>query len=156
MTIASILFRFHQFILLIGKPQIGSLLAQASKIEQQKILRGIKMIISSTSTIGKPVSSLGRNYWKQDERTIYRIQITGTLGFEVYQKSFSKLKIQQKPGMGSKRWNYGTFCWRSQFELRKYDRESRQGKIFCMISILKKAGSTIWGWRKVTEEIIQG
>ena len=73
-------------------------MAQAGKIEQQKILRVFKLINLLQGTIGKPVHRLAE-LLETDERTIYRyFKLLEALGFEVV-KEFSKYKIQQRPGV---------------------------------------------------------
>ncbi|MBN3519121.1 WYL domain-containing protein [Algoriphagus lutimaris] len=82
-------------------------MAQAGKIEQQKILRVFKLINLLQGNIGKPVHRLAE-LLETDERTIYRyFKLLEALGFEVV-KEFSKYKIQQRPGI-DQTLNYGTF-----------------------------------------------
>lgn len=82
-------------------------MAQAGKIEQQKILRVFKLINLLQGNIGKPVHRLAE-LLETDERTIYRyFKLLEALGFEVV-KEFSKYKIQQRPGM-DQTLHYGTF-----------------------------------------------
>ncbi|EAZ82843.1 helix-turn-helix transcriptional regulator [Algoriphagus machipongonensis] len=82
-------------------------MAQAGKIEQQKILRVFKLINLLQGNIGKPVHRLAE-LLETDERTIYRyFKLLEALGFEVI-KEFSKYKIQQRPGI-DQTLNYGTF-----------------------------------------------
>lgn len=71
-------------------------MAQSSPIEQQKILRVIKLINLLQGTIGKPVHRLAE-LLQTDERTIYRyFKLLEALGFVVV-KEFSKYKIQERP-----------------------------------------------------------
>lgn len=80
-------------------------MAQASKIEQQKILRVFKLINLLQSNVGKPVHRLAE-YLQTDERTVYRyFKLLEALGFEIV-KEFSKYKLLSSPSFlpGS---NYG-------------------------------------------------
>jgi predicted DNA-binding transcriptional regulator YafY len=126
-------------------------MAQASKIEQQKILRVFKMINLLQSTIGKPVHRLAE-LLETDERTIYRyFKLLEALGFEVI-KEFSKYKIQREPGM-DQTMNYGTFSAEESNWLRSLiERQGRQNLLHD--SILKKLAvrSEV---KKVTEELFK-
>ncbi|MFC3881054.1 helix-turn-helix transcriptional regulator [Algoriphagus namhaensis] len=73
-------------------------MAQASKIEQQKILRVFKLINLLQSNVGKPVHRLAE-YLQTDERTVYRyFKLLEALGFEIV-KEFSKYKLLSSPSM---------------------------------------------------------
>lgn len=73
-------------------------MAQASKIEQQKILRVFKLINLLQSNVGKPVHRLAE-YLQTDERTIYRyFKLLEALGFEIV-KEFSKYKLLTSPSI---------------------------------------------------------
>ncbi|MFT7204318.1 MAG: putative DNA-binding transcriptional regulator YafY [Algoriphagus sp.] len=126
-------------------------MAQASKIEQQKILRVFKMINLLQSPIGKPVHRLAE-LLETDERTIYRyFKLLEALGFEVI-KEFSKYKIQQKPGM-DQTLNYGTFSAEESNWLRSMI-ESQGKQNLLHDSILKKL-SVRSEVKKVTEELFK-
>jgi predicted DNA-binding transcriptional regulator YafY len=69
-------------------------MAQAGKVEQQKILRVFKLINLLQGNIGKPVHRLAE-LLETDERTIYRyFKLLEALGFEVI-KEFSKYKLKE-------------------------------------------------------------
>jgi predicted DNA-binding transcriptional regulator YafY len=126
-------------------------MAQASKIEQQKILRVFKMINLLQSPIGKPVYRLAE-LLETDERTIYRyFKLLEALGFEVI-KEFSKYKIQQKAGM-DQTLNYGTFSAEESNWLRSMI-ESQGKQNLLHDSILKKL-SVRSEVKKVTEELFK-
>ncbi|MHA7131397.1 helix-turn-helix transcriptional regulator [Algoriphagus namhaensis] len=73
-------------------------MAQAGKIEQQKILRVFKLINLLQSNVGKPVHRLAE-YLQTDERTIYRyFKLLEALGFEIV-KEFSKYKLLSSPSI---------------------------------------------------------
>lgn len=82
-------------------------MAQAGKVEQQKILRVFKLINLLQGNIGKPVHRLAE-LLETDERTIYRyFKLLEALGFEVI-KEFSKYKLKEPAGQDPTM-NYSTF-----------------------------------------------
>ncbi|WP_026953968.1 helix-turn-helix transcriptional regulator [Algoriphagus vanfongensis] len=82
-------------------------MAQAGKVEQQKILRVFKLINLLQGTIGKPVHRLAE-LLETDERTIYRyFKLLEALGFEVI-KEFSKYKLKEPVGQDPAM-HYGAF-----------------------------------------------
>lgn len=110
-------------------------MAQAGKIEQQKILRVFKLINLLQSNIGKPVHRLAQ-LLETDERTIYRyFKLLEALGFDVI-KEFSKYKIEQRPGM-DQTLNYGAFSQEENQWLRGLI-ESQGKTNLLRDSILKK------------------
>ncbi|MBN3582130.1 WYL domain-containing protein [Algoriphagus aestuarii] len=110
-------------------------MAQAGKIEQQKILRVFKLINLLQGTIGKPVHRLAE-LLETDERTIYRyFKLLEALGFEVV-KEFSKYKIQQRPGV-DQTLNYGTFSQEESQWLRSLIESQGKGNLL-HDSILQK------------------
>jgi predicted DNA-binding transcriptional regulator YafY len=126
-------------------------MAQASQIEQQKILRVFKLINLLQSNIGKPVHRLAE-LLETDERTIYRyFKLLDALGFEVV-KEYSKYKIQQQTGM-DQTLNYGTFSAEESQWLRSIIESQGKGNLL-HDSILKKLAvrSEV---KKVTEELFK-
>ncbi len=82
-------------------------MAQAGKVEQQKILRVFKLINLLQGNIGKPVHRLAE-LLETDERTIYRyFKLLEALGFEVI-KEFSKYKLKEPAGQDATL-HYGSF-----------------------------------------------
>ena len=126
-------------------------MAQASKIEQQKILRVFKMMNIVRITSGKTVHRLAE-LLETDELTIYRYcKLLEAWGFEVI-KEFSKYKIKQKPGM-DQTLNYGTFSAEESNWLRSMI-ESQGKQNLLHDSILKKL-SVRSKVKKVTEELFK-
>jgi predicted DNA-binding transcriptional regulator YafY len=126
-------------------------MAQASQIEQQKILRVFKLINLLQSNIGKPVHRLAE-LLETDERTIYRyFKLLDALGFEVV-KEYSKYKIQQQTGM-DQTLNYGSFSAEESQWLRSMIESQGKGNLL-NDSILKKLAvrSEV---KKVTEELFK-
>lgn len=110
-------------------------MAQASQIEQQKILRVFKLINLLQSSIGKPVHRLAE-ILETDERTIYRyFKLLDALGFEIV-KEYSKYKIQQQPG-SDQTLTYGTFSAEESQWLRSLIESQGKGNLL-HDSILKK------------------
>ena len=126
-------------------------MAQASKIEQQKILRVFKMINLLQSPIGKPVHRLAE-LLETDERTIYRyFKLLEALGFEVI-KEFSKYKIQSQAGM-DQTLNYGTFSAEESNWLRSLI--ETQGKQNLLHDSLLKKLAVRSEVKKVSEELFK-
>jgi predicted DNA-binding transcriptional regulator YafY len=126
-------------------------MAQASQIEQQKILRVFKLINLLQSSIGKPVHRLAE-ILETDERTIYRyFKLLDALGFEVV-KEYSKYKIQQQPG-SDQTLTYGTFSAEESQWLRSLIESQGKGNLL-HDSILKKLAvrSEV---KKVTQELFK-
>lgn len=110
-------------------------MAQAGKIEQQKILRVFKLINLLQGNIGKPVHRLAE-YLQTDERTIYRyFKLLEALGFEIV-KEFSKYKILGSPGMDGTM-NFGSFTEEESKLLSKLVQSEGRGNLLSD-SILKK------------------
>lgn len=110
-------------------------MAQAGKIEQQKILRVFKLINLLQGNIGKPVHRLAE-YLQTDERTIYRyFKLLEALGFEIV-KEFSKYKILGSPGMDGTM-NYGSFTEEESKLLSKLVQSEGKGNLL-KDSLLKK------------------
>ncbi|AFL85422.1 putative transcriptional regulator [Belliella baltica DSM 15883] len=82
-------------------------MAEASQVEQQKILRIFKLINLLRSNIGKPVHKLAETLGT-DTRTIYRyFKLLEALGFDVV-KEHSKFKIVDRIENPDE-YNFGTF-----------------------------------------------
>jgi predicted DNA-binding transcriptional regulator YafY len=82
-------------------------MAEASKVEQQKILRIFKLINLLRSNIGKPVHKLAKTLGT-DTRTIYRyFKLLEALGFDLI-KEHSKFKIVDRIENPDE-YNFGTF-----------------------------------------------
>ncbi|UZD23732.1 WYL domain-containing protein [Algoriphagus halophytocola] len=110
-------------------------MAQAGKVEQQKILRVFKLINLLQGNIGKPVHRLAE-LLETDERTIYRyFRLLEALGFEVV-KEFSKYKIQQRPEMVHAQ-SFGTFSQEESQWLRTLIESQGKGNLL-HDSIIKK------------------
>ncbi|MDF2157801.1 WYL domain-containing protein [Algoriphagus sp. CAU 1675] len=110
-------------------------MAQAGKIEQQKILRVFKLINLLQSNIGKPVHRLAE-LLETDERTIYRyFKLLEALGFDII-KEFSKYKIQERPGQESTL-NYGVFSTEESQWLKKLIDSEGKGNLL-KDSVLQK------------------